>query len=380
MSVLDLIRPELRAMSGYSSARMESGSAGVLLNANESPWPQDPSRPLHRYPDPQPSALREQMAGLYGVRAAQLLIGRGSDEPIDLLVRAFCRAGRDAILVQSPTFGMYAVAAAVQDCAVLDAPLALDRPQHFDVDGVLRSVTPATRLVFVCSPNNPTGGLVSRADVLRLAVALAGRALVVLDEAYIEFADRPSLAGDVATTPNLAVLRTLSKAHALAGARIGALIAAPAIIDVLRRITAPYPLPTPCVDAALAALEPGSLRATAGRLALIKVERDRVARAFAEIDCVREVLPSQANFLCVRFVDAGAALSRLGNAGLIVRDLRRHGALGDALRISIGLREENDRVIAALADQTVRGSTNSPSKSSAAFESFATNGSGAGPA
>ncbi len=372
MSVLDLIRPELRAMSGYSSARMEAGSAGVLLNANESPWPQDPSRPLHRYPDPQPSALREQMAALYGVGASQLLIGRGSDEAIDLLVRAFCRAGRDAILVQSPTFGMYAVAAAVQGCAVLDAPLALDSAQPFDVDGVLRSVTPATRLVFVCSPNNPTGGLVSRADVLRLAAGLAGRALVVLDEAYIEFADVPSLAGDVATTPNLAVLRTLSKAHALAGARIGALIAAPAIIDVLRRIMAPYPLPTPCVEAARAALEPATVRATASRIAFIKVERDRLARALVEFDCVREVLPSQANFLCVRFVDAGAALVRLGAAGLIVRDVRRHEALTDSLRISIGLREENDRVIAVLAAGKARGSTGSPPTVSAGLVTPAT--------
>ena len=348
MNVLDLVRPELRAMTGYSSARMEAGSTGVLLNANESPWPQDPARPLHRYPEPQPPELRERLAAVYGVSASQLLIGRGSDEAIDLVIRALCRAGRDAIMIQSPTFGMYAVAATVQDAAVVDAPLALDRAASFDVDAVLREVTPTTRIVFVCSPNNPTGGIVERGEILRLAAALAGRALVVVDEAYIEFADAPSLAGDVAVTPNLAVLRTLSKAHALAGARIGCLIGAPALVDALRRIMAPYPLPTPCVLDALAALEPASLAVTARRVALIRSERGRMQAALLQCDGVREVLPSHANFLCVRFADAGAALGRLRDAGLIVRDVRRHAALHDALRISVGAPVENDRVLAIL--------------------------------
>lgn len=349
MSILDSVRPELLAMSGYSSARMEAGSTGVLLNANESPWPQDPMRPLHRYPEPQPVALRERLAALYAVDASQLLISRGSDEAIDLLVRAFCRAGRDAILIQSPTFGMYAVAAAVQDATVLDAPLALNGATAFNVDAVLRAVTPATRIVFVCSPNNPTGSIVLRSDILQLATALADRALVVVDEAYIEFADTRSLAVDVATTPNLAVLRTLSKAHALAGARIGCLIAAPALVEALRRIMAPYPLPSPCVESALAALAPMSLVATARRVALIKSERLRVATALRQCAGVREVLPSQANFLCVRFADPSAVQASLSEAGLIVRDVRRHAALRDALRISIGAPDENDRILAVLA-------------------------------
>ncbi len=348
MSVLDLVRPELRGMSGYSSARMEAGTGGVLLNANESPWPHDPEQPLHRYPDPQPAALKERLAALYGVDPSQLLVGRGSDEAIDLLVRAFCRGGRDAILIQSPTFGMYAVAAAVQDAAVVDVPLCLDRAEPFDVEAVLRATTPVTRIVFVCAPNNPTGGLVARADILRLAAALADRALVVVDEAYIEFADAPGVSADVAATPNLAVLRTLSKAHALAGARIGCLIAAPGIVATLRRIMAPYPLPTPCIEAALAAMAPAALAATRRRVALVTRERERVAAALGACDFVREVLPSQANFLCVRFFDAESEARRLREAGLIVRDVRRHPALSDALRIGIGAPEENDRVLAVL--------------------------------
>ncbi|MEO6064902.1 MAG: aminotransferase class I/II-fold pyridoxal phosphate-dependent enzyme, partial [Lysobacterales bacterium] len=151
MSLLDLVRPDVRALTGYSSARMEAGKSGVLLNANESPWPQESSRAMHRYPEPQPRELRTRLAELYGVEPEQLLVGRGSDEAIDLLTRAFCRAGRDAILIQSPTFGMYAVAAAVQDALVQDAQLSLDSAEPFDVDAVLLAVTPTTRIVFVCS-------------------------------------------------------------------------------------------------------------------------------------------------------------------------------------------------------------------------------------
>ncbi len=350
MSVLGLVRPELRAMVGYSSARMEAGSDGILLNANESPWPQDPRAPLHRYPEPQPLDLRERLAAVYGVAASQLLIGRGSDEAIDLVIRAFCRAGRDAILVQSPTFGMYAVCAAVQDATVIDVPLALEpgcsRP--FDVAAILRSVTPAVRVVFVCSPNNPSGTVMPRSDVLELATALKGRALLVVDEAYIEFADAPGLATDLDVHPNLALLRTLSKAHALAGARIGSLLAAPEIVAVLRRIMAPYPLPTPCVRAALAALEPRSLLQTTDRVALIRRERQRMAAELRSFACVCEVLPSEANFLCVRFADASAVLSSLRDAGLVVRDVRHHAALHDALRISIGAPADNDRVLEVL--------------------------------
>ncbi|MEO6065571.1 MAG: histidinol-phosphate transaminase, partial [Lysobacterales bacterium] len=283
-----------------------------------------------------------------------LLVGRGSDEAIDLLIRAFCGAGRDAILIQSPTFGMYAVAAAVQDAMVVDAQLALDTAEPFDVDAVLLAVTPTTRIVFVCSPNNPTGGIVSRAEILRLATTLTDRALVVIDEAYIEFADAPSVATDIVATSNLAVLRTLSKAHALAGARVGSLIAAPELIGVLRRIMAPYPLPTPCVDAALAALMPAALAETGRRVALLVAERERLADTLPGLPNVHQVRPSRANFLCVRFHDADSAFAALTGAGLIVRDMRRHAALPDALRISIGTPEDNDRVIAALAGDGAR--------------------------
>jgi histidinol-phosphate aminotransferase len=345
MSVLDLARPEIRAMQPYSSARMEASGGQILLNANESPWtPQGDELGCNRYPDPQPAALIDALASLYGVQREQLLVGRGSDEAIDLLVRAFCRAGEDAILIQPPTFGMYAVCARIQNAAVIEVALAADFT--LDVEAVLAAVTPAVKLVFVCSPNNPTGQVVPRAAVSRLAQALAGRAVLVVDEAYVEFAEAGSVADLIGQYDNLAILRTLSKAWALAGARVGSLLAHADVIALLRRIMPPYPLPLPCVAAALAALSAPAV--AAGHIATIGEQRSVMRAALARIAGVREVLPSQANFLAVRFDDAGAVYQRLLAAGIVVRDVRRYPNLADALRITIGTPAENARVLAIL--------------------------------
>jgi histidinol-phosphate aminotransferase len=345
MSVLDLARPEIRAMQPYSSARMEASGGQILLNANESPWtPQGDELGCNRYPDPQPAALIDALASLYGVQREQLLVGRGSDEAIDLLVRAFCRAGEDAILIQPPTFGMYAVCARIQNAAVIEVALAADFT--LDVEAVLAAVTPAVKLVFVCSPNNPTGQVVPRAAVSRLAQALAGRAVLVVDEAYVEFAEAGSVADLIGQYDNLAILRTLSKAWALAGARVGSLLAHADVIALLRRIMPPYPLPLPCVAAALAALSTPAV--TAAHIATIGEQRTVMRAALAQVAGVRDVLPSQANFLAVRFDDAGAVYQRLLAAGIVVRDVRRYPNLADALRITIGTPAENARVLAIL--------------------------------
>ncbi|MBP1475787.1 histidinol-phosphate transaminase [Frateuria sp. MAH-13] len=348
MSVLDLARAEIRALVPYSSARMEATGGALLLNANESAWAPfgDAGMDCHRYPDPQPAALVERLATLYAVRPAQVLVGRGSDEAIDLLVRAFCRAGEDAILVQPPTFGMYAVCARVQNARVIEVPLAADFA--LDADALLAAVTPAVKLVFVCAPNNPTGAGISLEAVERLAQRLAGRALLVVDEAYVEFADGGSAASLLDRYEHLAVLRTLSKAWALAGARLGCLLAQPEVVALLRRILPPYPLPRPCVAAALEALSPAGQVAARERIGVVRVERARMAAALGAMAGVRAVLPSQANFLAVRFEDAGAAYRRLFEAGIVVRDVRRYPGLADALRITVGTPRENDRVLAVL--------------------------------
>jgi histidinol-phosphate aminotransferase len=350
MSVLDLARPEIRAMQPYSSARMEASGGQILLNANESAWAPfgEAGAGCNRYPDPQPAALVQALAALYGVRQDQLLVGRGSDEAIDLLVRAFCRAGEDAILIQPPTFGMYAVCARIQGADVIEVPLAADF--MLDVDAVLAALTPAVKLVFVCTPNNPTGQVIAPAAIERLAQALAGRALLVIDEAYVEFADAPSLVGLIDRHEHVGILRTLSKAWALAGARVGTLLANAGVIALLRRIMPPYPLPLPCVDAALAALSADGQAQARGHIAQVRAERTRMRESLAALPGVREVLPSQANFLAVRFDDAAGVYQRLFAAGIVVRDVRRYPHLGDALRITIGTPDENARVLDVLSD------------------------------
>jgi len=348
--VLELLREELRGFAGYASARREASGGSILLNANESPWssPGD-ALGLNRYPDPQPAELVARLAALYGVAPDCLLVGRGSDEAIDLLIRAACRAGQDAILISPPTFGMYAVCARVQDAAVQSVPLRVDRGFALDVDAVIAALDARTRIVFVCSPNNPTGSAVPLADVARLAEATAGRTLLVVDEAYAEFSDAPSALGLRARHPHLAVLRTLSKAYALAGARIGSLIGDPSLVAVLRSIMAPYPLPTPCVAAALAALGDSAVALARSRIALLRQERMRLARALRGLPTVLTVFDSDANFLLVRFRDAAATYRQCLDAGVVLRDPSRHPGLENCLRISVGTPEENERVLRLLA-------------------------------
>jgi histidinol-phosphate aminotransferase len=352
MSVLDLVRSDLRDFDGYSSARTESLQGEIWLNANESAWanPADGSGSSRRYPDPQPQALRERLAQLYGCDASQVLIGRGSDEAIDLLVRTLCESGRDGVVVTPPMFGMYAVCARLQDAAHIEVPL-VDGEAGFapDFAAIAQAAqTNRAKLVFLCSPSNPTGAAISLAEVEALARRLEGRALVVVDEAYGEFSDVPSAITLLGKLPNIAVLRTLSKAHALAAARIGSLIANAGLIDVLRRCQAPYPVPTPCAELALSGLSDAALELTRQRVETVRAERARLLPALFALPGVLRVYPSQGNYLLVRFSDAEAAFRALLAAGVVVRDQRAAPQLGNALRISIGTPEQNDRVIAAL--------------------------------
>jgi histidinol-phosphate aminotransferase len=346
MSIVTIARPEIRALQPYSSARMEASGGAVLLNANESPWPATAAAGLNRYPDPQPTALVARMSQLYRVDPTQLLVGRGSDEAIDLLVRAFCAAGKDAIAICPPTFGMYAVSARIQGAGVIEVPLT--RAFEVDADALLAAVIPQTKLVFLCSPNNPTGGALPLNVMERIARELTGRALVVVDEAYVEFAGDVSATSLLPRCPNVAVLRTLSKAYALAGARIGALIAAAEVIALLRRIQAPYPLPLPCVEAAMAALAPAAREEAAAHVVVSVREREQLAKALAVLPGVRAVLPSRANFLCVHFDNAALVYRRLLDRGIVVRDVGAYSGLANCLRISIGTPQENAILVSAL--------------------------------
>ena len=351
--VLDLVREDLRGFAGYASARSTRLEGEIWLNANESAWPNpgDAAALCRRYPEPQPQALRERLAALYGCTSEQLLLGRGSDEAIDLLVRALCVPGRDGVLYTPPVFGMYAVSARLQNAPALEVPLRDDDAGLVpDIEAIIAAAKQGNaRLVFLCSPSNPGGSSIGLAQVERVAAALRGQALVVVDEAYAEFADEPSAASLLPRHENIAVLRTLSKAHALAAARIGCVIADAGLIAVLRNCQAPYPIPAPCSALALTGLDDAALARTRERIALVRAERERLRAALAQLPGVRRVYPSDANFLLVRLVDAEAAFQRLLVAGVVVRDQRGAPQLHDALRITLGTPEQNARVLGVLA-------------------------------
>lgn len=349
---LALVRSDLAGFSGYSSARTAALDGDTWLNANESPWPNviDGEDKLRRYPDPRPGRLRAALAQQYGCAPSQLLVGRGSDEAIDLLVRALCRPGGDAVLVTPPTFGMYAVCARLHGTGVVEVPL-IDAAEGFacDFEAITQAAqTHAVKLVFLCSPGNPTGNRLPLEDVAVLARALDGRALVVVDEAYGEFTQAPSAVSLLARQRNIAVLRTLSKAHALAGARIGSVVADAALITVLQRCQAPYPLPTPCIDLACRALESSACAATDAGVVSVIGEREWLFSALQAATEVRRVYPSRSNFLLVRFNDAQAAFERLLASGIVVRDQRATPGLEDTLRITVGSHAQNTRVIDAI--------------------------------
>ncbi len=353
MSVMDLVREDLRDFAGYQSARKTRITGDVWLNANESAWENAGigDAALRRYPDPQPPALREALARMYGCRTECLLAGRGSDEAIDLLVRALCRPGGDAIVVTPPTFGMYAVCARLHGVPVVEVPLVDDgRAFACDFERVEEACRASgARLVFLCSPGNPVGAALPLGRVAALATRLRDVAVVVVDEAYGEFSGTASAIGLLDEHDNIAVLRTLSKAHALAAARIGVVVADAGLVEVLQRCQSPYPIATPCADAALAVLSSEARAATSARVREVVAERARLAAALGACAGVRAVYPSDGNFILVRLAHAGDAFQSLLDAGIVVRDVRQQRGLGDALRISIGTPGQNDRVIGVFA-------------------------------
>jgi histidinol-phosphate aminotransferase len=349
MNVLDLARPEIVALKAYSHASWDP--AFDRLHANELPWraETDPSRAgLNRYPEPHPHELAARLADLYGAKPAQLLPGRGSDESIDLLMRGFCRAGIDNIVICPPTFGMYAVAARIQGAEVREVPLLREQGFALDFDGVRRATDANTKLLFLCAPNNPTGNDLPTKDMERIIAAANG--LVVVDEAYLEFSSRSEsggLARWVDRHPNLVVLRTLSKAYGLAGARVGSLIASPEIVSLLAKVIPPYSIPQLTIEAVLATLSPPQIAIQKERIAQVLLERERISAALIRSPRVVKVWPSDANFLLVDFADAESALAKSREAKLLIRDMRNVST--HSLRISVGTPEQNDRLIRSLS-------------------------------
>lgn len=346
--VIDRARADIRALEPYRHAAWEPSL--TRMHANELPWrvPGDGSAAgLNRYPEPQPPVLVQGLAKLYGVDPSQLLVGRGSDEAIDILVRVFCRAGTDKVIVCPPTFGMFGVSARIQGATVVSVPLQAERGFALDTKGILERVDENTKLVFVCSPNNPTANAVPTELLVDLCRRLAPRALLVVDEAYVEFSSQPSLAAQLPDLPNLALLRTLSKAHGLAGARCGSLLASPDIIALARKVIPPYAITEMTLETVVPLLQQGALVAMLARVQRLLAERSRLASGLAACAQITRVWPSDSNFLLVDCRDPDDVLARARRAGLLIRDVRQP-ALPASLRISVGTPEENDRLLESL--------------------------------
>jgi histidinol-phosphate aminotransferase len=342
-----LARPEIVAMKPYVSARNSAAADGILLNANEAPEthvvePAWQHLALNRYPSPQPAELRSRLAGVYQVEETNLLITRGSDEGIDLLTRVFCRAGRDAIVECSPCFGMYRIAATIQNARVIDVPRQLENGFSIDFDRLTEVVqkNDDIKLVFLTSPNNPTGDLITKTQLESVLVACADKALVVLDEAYIEFCEADSASGLIGQWPNLVVLRTLSKAWAAAGLRCGSVIADPGVIALLQRVIAPYPLASTVVDAAHRSVSAEANLAQQKFVKDIKKRREQFYIFLTGCEVVEAFWKSEANFVLLKVADADGLTQWCAEQGIRIRNFSSQAQLNGCVRVTIGSESE----------------------------------------
>lgn len=348
-TVVGLLRPEILKLSPYRAADYVGGF--VRLNANELPWrpPGDDTRDgLNRYPDPRPTELTARLTDFYGVQAGQLLVTRGSSEAIDLLLRAFCRAGQDSIVISPPTFGMYVFYAQIQGARVRTIALRRDDGYAYPADEVLATWEPDCKLVFVCSPNNPTGNRVPDATIDSLCSGLAGRGVVVLDAAYQEFAGDDPLQELLARHGNLIVLRTLSKALGLAGVRCGVLIGRKPVVDLLGRALPQYCFPTTGQEAVLRCLAPAVRAEFARYRGQVIAERQRLLAALPGLPGITRVWPSEANFILVETSGTPPVMERARQAGILLRDFSWDPLLPSCVRITVGSPAETDRLLAAL--------------------------------
>lgn len=339
MDLKTWVRPNIWNLKPYSSARSEfKGEASVFLDANENPY----NAPYNRYPDPLQWAVKEKISQLKGVPAEQIFLGVGSDEPIDLIYRAFCEPGIDNVVAIDPTYGMYQVCADINN--VEYRKVSLDNEFNVDADAVLNAIDAHTKAVFVCSPNNPTGNSLNRAAVERILKSFAG--VVVVDEAYIDFSSQPTFLHLLNEYANLVVLQTFSKAWGSAGIRLGMAFASREIIEIFNKIKYPYNINKLTQEHALSMLE------KAGQVkewvTVLLQERVRLASELSRLSIVKKVYPSDANFLLVKVDGASAVYRYLVENGIIVRNRNNITLCMGCLRITVGTPEENRLLIEAM--------------------------------
>lgn len=341
-----LLRDNVSRLKPYSSARDEAPPSDratrIFLDANENSLGSPLETAYHRYPDPRPAALLAALAHLKSVTPEQIFVGNGSDEAIDLLIRAFCVPGRDHIVIAPPTYGMYAVQADIHGVETRRVPLNTDFT--LDTEGIIQAADARSKILFLCSPNNPTGNVLAKADVGHMLHRFPG--IVVIDEAYIDFSSTPSWMSELQQYPRLVILQTLSKAWGLAGLRIGMAFAHPEVIAVLNKIKYPYNINLATATLAVQALEhQAQVQET---ISILNAERRRLSVALSALKVVEKIFPSEANFLLIKVTDADAVYQFLAGEGVIVRNRSREIHCEGCLRITIGSPAENDRLLALL--------------------------------
>lgn len=348
LSIQALARQNVRELTPYQSARRLGGNGDVWLNANEyaiAPQFELTAQTFNRYPECQPALVINRYAAYAGVDPEQVLVSRGADEGIELLIRAFCEPGKDAILYCPPTYGMYSVSA--ETIGVQARTVAAKADWSLDLPAI-EAALDGVKLVYVCSPNNPTGNLIDPAELRAVLEMTRGRAIVAIDEAYIEFCPQATVTGWLQEYPHLAVLRTLSKAFALAGLRCGFTLGNSELIALLMKVIAPYPLSTPVADIAAQALAPEGLAIMRQRVAEVSENRAWLMAELNQCDCVEQVFQSETNYVLARFTASSAVFKNLWDQGIILRDQNKQPGLSGCLRITIGTRQELQRVIDAL--------------------------------
>lgn len=336
----ELTRPNIWDLEPYSSARDEYGGGGaqVFLDANENPY----NNPYNRYPDPLQKELKARIAQIKGVDADNIFLGNGSDEAIDLAYRCFTRPGVDNVVAIEPTYGMYKVCADIND--VEYRPVLLDADFQIKADALLDACDSNTKLIWICSPNNPTANNIRRDEIIDTIRRFSG--IVIVDEAYSDFSSERPLRLDLAEYPNLIVLNTFSKAWGCAAIRLGMAFAGKAVIDIFNKVKYPYNVNALTQRAALEALK--DPYAVDKWVKTILLERGRMVEAFNLLPCCLKIYPSDANFLLVKFTDAQAVYGYLKDSGIIVRNRTRVTLCGDCLRITIGSKSENNALLSAL--------------------------------
>lgn len=348
MDINQLVRKNVQKLTPYQSARRIGGQGDVWLNANE--YPVAPhfeltEQTLNRYPEPQPEQVIKRYAQYAGVQCEQLIVSRGADEAIELLMRAFCEPEQDSILYCPPTYGMYQVSAETLDIKIKTVPTTSD--WQLDLQAIAQNLD-TVKLIYVCSPNNPTGNLIKPEDIKSLLKLANDRALVVIDEAYIEFTPQSSVVSWLNEYPNLVILRTLSKAFALAGLRCGFAIANKPVIDALQKVIAPYPLATPVADIASQALSKDGIDTMRQNVEKLNNQKQAFIEALNKLSIVEKVYPSWSNYLCVKFQEGKDVFKTLWDQGIILRDQSKSTGQTNMIRISIGTQSECEAVITAL--------------------------------